>query len=56
MFVAKASNNMSASLQSGCGRHASQCVQRMGDHHHLPTQQQTAGCGGALHQTDGQRV
>lgn len=42
-------------LQFGGGRHVGERVQRLGDHHHLPAQQQTADCGGSLHQADGQR-
>lgn len=43
-------------FQSGSSRHAGECVQRLGDHRHLPPQQQTAGGGGSLHQANGQCV
>lgn len=41
-------------LQFGSSRHAGECVQRLGDHHHLSPKQQTAGGGGSLYQADGQ--
>ena len=43
-------------LQSGSSGHAGECLQRLGDHHHLPPKQQTAGSGGSLHPADGQCV
>lgn len=43
-------------LQFGGGGHAGERIERLGDHHYLPPQQQTADCGGPFYQADGQRV
>lgn len=43
-------------LQFGSGRHVGERIERLGDHHYLPPQQQTADCGGPFYQADGQRI
>lgn len=43
-------------LQFGGGGHVGERVERLGNHHHLPPQQQTADCGGPFYQADGQRI